>query len=179
MPPSNANIVKIVKSCRELGLNQRVGWRCHLTCYTIRLEAVNSCCNEFNIVSPSCYYWVSLYRSARYFSCGERFFKALPGISISNLLAIFSAANASASSDECIFSNAGGISTSVCFLCPPPVITIALWTLMPCVPKFLEDIGGVELLRVCSKFRLGHILNLFGSVNHLMDFLLFFLHFLH
>lgn len=89
MSSGDPDIIQVVKSNAELRADQRVGRWVQLTGDAVRLEAVDTCCNEVDIVSPPGYNWISIDSSARHSSTCEAFFVALPGISISHSLSGF------------------------------------------------------------------------------------------
>jgi len=87
---SDTNIIKIVESATKLGLYQWIGRRFHFSCYTVRLEAINSSSNEINIISPSSNNRISLNGNTWSFGICKGFFKSLPSIGVCNFIAFSS-----------------------------------------------------------------------------------------
>ena len=65
MSACQANIIEVIESDAELRTDERVGRRLKLTSDAIGLEAVNTCCDVVNIVSPPCHDWVAFDGGAR------------------------------------------------------------------------------------------------------------------
>jgi len=63
MSTSQSDIIKIVKSHAELGLNEWIGGGLQLSCHAVRLETEDSGGNKINIVPPSSYNWVPFNRN--------------------------------------------------------------------------------------------------------------------
>jgi hypothetical protein len=59
VPSGDPDIVQIIKPNTKLRANQWIGRWIKLSRNTVRLEAKNSSCDKFNIISPSSYNWVS------------------------------------------------------------------------------------------------------------------------
>jgi len=78
MSPGQTDIIQVVESHTENGLDGWIFWRVELSCYTIGLEAVDTCCDVFDIISPSGNDWISCH-SLAWNSCGcQGFFKSIP-----------------------------------------------------------------------------------------------------
>ena len=89
MSSGYTNIIKIIKSHRELRADKRVSGRIKLSSDTVWLETVNSCGNKVDIISPSGNNRVSLDSSARDSSRGEAVLETLPGLSKGHFLSVF------------------------------------------------------------------------------------------
>jgi len=103
MSSGQPDVIQIVESEAELRTDQRVGWWVHFTCYTIGLEAKDSCCNIVNIVSPAGYYGVAVYFCAGNSSSCKRFFKRVPSFFVGYFLL---QTNAASFADKSVFSPA-------------------------------------------------------------------------
>jgi hypothetical protein len=124
MTSSYTNIVQIIESDTELGANKRISRWFKFSCNTIWLETIDSSSNEFNIVSPSSYNWISFYRCTRNSCSCETLFITFPSFSKCYL---FSFSNTF--SNERIFTITIRITASCFCLRVSPIIVFTYFTL--------------------------------------------------
>jgi hypothetical protein len=108
------------------------------------LEAKNSSCDKFNIISPSSYNWVSFNWLAWDSGFDHSFFPRLPGVSIGHLGSIF----AKSVTDERILSFTCTVSACVSLLSMAPIVVATTGTLCSMITHLLKDPNRVVLLIV-------------------------------
>ena len=88
MSAGQTNVVQIIESDTKNGFNGRIFWGVKFSCDTVGLEAINTSCYVFNIISPSGNHWVSRNGFARNSGCVQRSFKSIPGIFVCDIFSL-------------------------------------------------------------------------------------------
>jgi hypothetical protein len=88
MSASQTNVVQIIESDTKDRLNGGIFWGVKFSCDTVGLKAINTSSHILNIISPSGDDWVSGDGFARNSGGGQGSFKSVPGIFVSDFLAL-------------------------------------------------------------------------------------------
>jgi hypothetical protein len=88
MSACQTNVIQIIESDTKNGFNGWIFWRIKFSCDTVGLEAINTSCYVFNIISPSGNDWVSGDGFARNSGRVQRSFKSIPSIFVGDILSL-------------------------------------------------------------------------------------------